>query len=147
MAAQGRLDDGREIAVKKLSRGSRQGAREFMNEAVLLSRVQHKNVVNLYGYCTAAAAPGADGHGEKLLVYEYVANESLDKFLFRTSPPPSPSFLHILCAAACPEGRRRRLAGQGTPSARPNRAFSIYSENDAASPSDLVFSVHFFLRH
>ncbi|CAA7401459.1 unnamed protein product [Spirodela intermedia] len=81
----GRLDDGREIAVKKLSRGSRQGTREFMNEAILLSRVQHKNVVNLYGYCAAPAAPataGADGHGEKLLVYEYVANESLDKFLF-----------------------------------------------------------------
>ncbi|CAA6664857.1 unnamed protein product [Spirodela intermedia] len=78
----GRLNDGREIAVKKLSRGSRQGTREFMNEAILLSRVQHKNVVNLYGYCAAPATAGADGHGEKLLVYEYVANESLDKFLF-----------------------------------------------------------------
>nr|CAD1826513.1 unnamed protein product [Ananas comosus var. bracteatus] len=54
--------------------GSRQGAKEFTNEAMLLSRVQHKNVVNLYGYCT---------HGnDKLLVYEYVPNESLDKLLF-----------------------------------------------------------------
>ncbi|KAL3510544.1 hypothetical protein ACH5RR_029945 [Cinchona calisaya] len=73
----GRLDDGREIAVKKLSQSSRQGKREFMNEAKLLARVQHKNVVNLLGYCA---------HGpEKLLVYEYVANESLDKFLFKSS--------------------------------------------------------------
>jgi serine/threonine protein kinase len=68
------LADGREVAVKKLGAASRQGAKEFQNEAMLLSRVQHRNVVNLYGYCT---------HGdEKLLVYEYVTNESLDKLLF-----------------------------------------------------------------
>ncbi|XP_027150677.1 putative receptor-like protein kinase At4g00960 isoform X1 [Coffea eugenioides] len=70
----GKLDDGREIAVKKLSQSSRQGKKEFMNEAKLLARVQHRNVVNLLGYCA---------HGpEKLLVYEFVANESLDKLLF-----------------------------------------------------------------
>ncbi|CAL9105457.1 unnamed protein product [Musa textilis] len=70
----GRLEDGREVAVKRLGWGSRQGAREFMNEALLLSRVQHKNLVNLHGYCAHA--------NEKLLVYEYVPNESLDKLLF-----------------------------------------------------------------
>ncbi|XP_074587183.1 cysteine-rich receptor-like protein kinase 43 isoform X2 [Curcuma longa] len=70
----GRLEDGREVAVKQLGKGSRQGAREFQNEALLLSRVQHKNVVNLYGYCL---------HGDDmLLVYEYVPNESLDRLLF-----------------------------------------------------------------
>ncbi|KAL0921046.1 hypothetical protein M5K25_008077 [Dendrobium thyrsiflorum] len=70
----GQLEDGRLVAVKRLGRGSRQGGKEFTNEAMLLSRLQHKNVVNLYGYCA---------HGEdKLLVYEYVANESLDKLLF-----------------------------------------------------------------
>ncbi|WVZ24210.1 hypothetical protein V8G54_002754 [Vigna mungo] len=70
----GKLNDGREIAVKKLSQSSNQGKKEFMNEAKLLARVQHRNVVNLVGYCV---------HGnEKLLVYEYVAHESLDKFLF-----------------------------------------------------------------
>ncbi|KAI4357606.1 hypothetical protein L6164_001544 [Bauhinia variegata] len=72
----GKLDDGREIAVKKLSQSSNQGKKEFMNEAKLLARVQHRNVVNLLGYCA---------HGnEKLLVYEYVANESLDKLLFKS---------------------------------------------------------------
>ncbi|XP_027100802.2 cysteine-rich receptor-like protein kinase 43 isoform X2 [Coffea arabica] len=73
----GKLDDGREIAVKKLSQSSRQGKKEFMNEAKLLARVQHRNVVNLLGYCA---------HGpEKLLVYEFVVNESLDKLLFKSS--------------------------------------------------------------
>ena len=71
---QGKLDDGRDIAVKKLSHSSNQGKKEFENEAKLLARVQHRNIVNLLGYCV---------HGtEKLLVYEYVVNESLDKLLF-----------------------------------------------------------------
>lgn len=66
--------DGREVAVKMLSHSSRQGKKEFENEAKLLAKVQHRNVVNLLGYCA---------HGEdKLLVYEYVSNESLDKLIF-----------------------------------------------------------------
>ncbi|KAK6921635.1 Serine-threonine/tyrosine-protein kinase, catalytic domain [Dillenia turbinata] len=72
----GKLEDGREVAVKKLSHSSSQGTREFKNEARLLSRVQHRNVVNLLGYCVHGA--------EKLLVYEYVAHESLDKLLFNS---------------------------------------------------------------
>ncbi|CAN4081057.1 unnamed protein product [Withania somnifera] len=73
----GQLSDGRLIAVKKLSHSSRQEMKEFKNEAKLLARVQHRNVVNLLGYCA---------HGvERLLVYEYVANESLDNSLFKSS--------------------------------------------------------------
>lgn len=72
----GKLEDGKEIAVKKLSHCSNQGNTEFKNEAKLLARVQHRNVVNLLGYCV---------HGvEKLLVYEYVYNESIDKLLFKS---------------------------------------------------------------
>ncbi|KAL8531878.1 hypothetical protein ACS0TY_008469 [Phlomoides rotata] len=72
---QGKLGDGRDIAVKKLSQRSNQGKKEFLNEAKLLSRVQHKNVVNLVGYCVHDT--------ENLLVYEYVVNQSLDKLLFK----------------------------------------------------------------
>lgn len=72
----GKLNDGREIAVKKLSQRSSQGKTQFINEAKLLTRVQHRNVVNLFGYCAHAS--------HKLLVYEYVPRESLDKLLFRS---------------------------------------------------------------
>ncbi|KAH6765344.1 Protein kinase superfamily protein [Perilla frutescens var. frutescens] len=74
----GTLDDGREIAVKKLSLRSSQGKKEFLSESKLLARVQHRNVVNLLGYCVHAAET------EKLLVYQYVANQSLDKILFNS---------------------------------------------------------------
>ena len=76
-----------------------------MNEAVLLSAVQHKNVVRLYGYC-------ADDHNEKLLVYEYVPNESLDKILFRESSDLKTLILEresLLCQRALfPMQMRRR---------------------------------------
>ncbi|KAJ4905731.1 Cysteine-rich receptor-like protein kinase 40 [Raphanus sativus] len=69
----GILLNGKEIAVKRLTRGS-DGGVEFRNEVSLLIRLQHKNLVKLLGFCNE--------RDEEILVYEFVPNSSLDRFIF-----------------------------------------------------------------
>ena len=68
-----------QVAVKKVSHDSKQGMKEFVAEIASMGKLRHRNLVQLLGYCRRKA--------ELLLVYDFMPNGILDKFLFRNDVP------------------------------------------------------------
>ncbi|KAJ4968618.1 hypothetical protein NE237_015319 [Protea cynaroides] len=64
-----------EVAVKRISKGSKQGIKEYVSEVKIIGRLRHKNLVQLVGWCHQ--------RGQLLLVYEFMPNGSLDSYLYR----------------------------------------------------------------
>ncbi|XP_010265346.1 PREDICTED: proline-rich receptor-like protein kinase PERK8 [Nelumbo nucifera] len=75
----GYLPDGREVAVKQLKDGGGQGEREFRAEVEIISRVHHRHLVSLVGYCISES--------QRLLVYDYVPNNTLHYHLHGEGRP------------------------------------------------------------
>ncbi|XP_021903213.1 proline-rich receptor-like protein kinase PERK1 [Carica papaya] len=90
----GVLPNGKEIAVKQLKAGSGQGEREFQAEVEIISRVHHKHLVSLVGYCSTGT--------QRMLVYEFVPNNTLEFHLHGKGRPTMdwPSRLKIALGSA-----------------------------------------------
>ncbi|KAL8458260.1 hypothetical protein ACS0TY_035948 [Phlomoides rotata] len=92
----GVLHDGKVVAIKQLKLGSCQGEREFQAEVETISRVNHKHLVSLHGHCISGI--------QRLLVYEYVPNQTLEFHLYGKGEPPMNWVTRIKVAVGSAKG-------------------------------------------
>ncbi|WOL02910.1 proline-rich receptor-like protein kinase PERK8 [Canna indica] len=92
----GCLPDGQEVAVKKLKVGSGQGEREFKAEVEIISRVHHRHLVSLVGYCIS--------ENQRLLVYDFVPNDTLHSHLHGKGKPVIDWATRVKIAAGAARG-------------------------------------------
>ncbi|KAF3329006.1 proline-rich receptor-like protein kinase PERK8-like protein [Carex littledalei] len=92
----GQLQDGREVAVKRLTSGGGQGEREFQAEVEIISRVHHRHLVSLVGYCIE--------NEQRVLVYDYVANNTLHYHLHGHERPVLEWAIRVKVAAGAARG-------------------------------------------
>ncbi|XP_039013523.1 probable LRR receptor-like serine/threonine-protein kinase At1g06840 isoform X2 [Hibiscus syriacus] len=92
----GTLPDGLVVAIKRAQEGSLQGEREFLTEIQLLSRLHHRNLVSLIGYC--------DEEGEQMLVYEFMSNGTLRDNLSAKSKEPMSFAMRLKIALGSAKG-------------------------------------------
>ncbi|XP_074307614.1 receptor-like serine/threonine-protein kinase SD1-8 isoform X2 [Silene latifolia] len=95
--------DGQEVAVKRLSKDSGQGLEEFKNEVRLISKLQHRNLVRLLGCCVDL--------DEKMIIYEYLKNRSLDSILFHMNPKISDFGMARIFGGNETEGNTMKVVG------------------------------------
>ncbi|KAK1582655.1 hypothetical protein Q3G72_017012 [Acer saccharum] len=120
----GTLTDGQEIAVKRLSKISGQGLNEFKNEVILIAKLQHRNLVKLLGCCIQEE--------EKMLIYEFMPNKSLDFFIFDQKRKMNPKISDF--------GLARTFGGDQT-EGNTNRVVGTYGYMAPEYASDGLFSV------
>lgn len=92
----GILSDGTVVAIKRAQEGSLQGEKEFLTEISLLSRLHHRNLVSLIGYC--------DEEGEQMLVYEFMPNGTLRDHLSVTAKEPLTFAMRLKIALGAAKG-------------------------------------------
>ncbi|KAL2333094.1 hypothetical protein Fmac_014307 [Flemingia macrophylla] len=92
----GILSDGTVVAIKRAQEGSLQGEKEFLTEISLLSRLHHRNLVSLIGYC--------DAEGEQMLVYEFMPNRTLRDHLSVTAKEPLTFAMRLKIALGAAKG-------------------------------------------